>query len=385
MNIKFIIFLAITPPWVTQASLPISHQEYLKYYNLLVIKDTSSPVVKKKQPTNNSDLKKVLGIEIEEPTETVVAQMRAELHQIPLLEPVADPEEDLREKINKQKTKITSIKQSHDSLAEKYPEAATLLVYKQQEKQANAELFRLEKQLFKLLKIKLYNNAHCSLKISNDKNQKFLLYPLHEAVRLGMYDCVVGLLQTPINADAMNHIGKKPIHIAAEKIENETDAVNIIKKLFEARVNVNSPSRLGDTALYYALLNQRYAVADLLIERGSTDNPGPMGSVLPFLIKKKLSEQKAKSFFISLVARGANPNAKLSDGNNLLYRALAKKKFDLAQAILTCGGVDNDGPAGSVEEMIKACSDLALTSTFTHRKNQAPVYLESWDNYSPRK
>ncbi|BDC35132.1 hypothetical protein Noda2021_10900 [Candidatus Dependentiae bacterium Noda2021] len=384
MNIKMLTFLVITTSLSTHASLgPISPQEYLEYYNLLVIKQSSSPLIKKK-PADQSDLKKVLGIEEEkESRETVIAQMLAELHQIPHIQKAKDPEEDLRSRIEIQKNKISSLKTSHNSLAEVYPGAHLLSQYTQQEREATTELFRLEKQLFELLKVKLYDRAHGSLKIVNDKNQKFLLYPLHEAVRLCMYDCVIGLLHTPINPDAMNHVGKKPVHIAVEKIENEQSAIAIIKKLIESGVDVNSQSRLGDNALYYALSLRKYQLADVLIEKGSTDNQGPMGSVLPFLITCP-DQTVAKSFFISLIARGANPNAKLADGNNLLYGAITHNQVELAKAILTCGGVDNDGPAGSVEEDIKRFNDLELTNTFAIRKNCVPTYLESWDNYSPR-
>lgn len=168
------------------------------------------------------------------------------------------------------------------------------------------------------------------------------------------------------------------------------DSIELIEKLRlnKEKHNAVQPRMLvqalpDDNDLYRVLSKGDYKRAQLFLERGSGDNYGPSGSVLPFVINMH-DQELAKSFLISLIAHNADPNF-LIQGNNLLYHAVAQQKYVIAKSLLTMGAVDNTGPGGSVELGIAISNDSDLITLFKIRKDlPAPQFFERTQDLSPR-
>ncbi len=169
--------------------------------------------------------------------------------------------------------------------------------------------------------------------------------------------------------DSYNHVGKIPLHLVSG-ISDEQTAVTIAHALLSAGCNPNQPTRLGDTALYYAALYQKWELTKALIDRGAHDNPGPLLSVIPYLhmmpdrdLAQALIEQLQFNYKKPKYAQHYIHTRSLQNDNDL-YRVLIKKDYKRAQFYLERGTGDNVGPGGSVLPLIIYMEDEVLAKSF---------------------
>ncbi|MFZ5953688.1 MAG: ankyrin repeat domain-containing protein [Candidatus Dependentiae bacterium] len=242
----------------------------------------------------------------------------------------------------------------------------------------------------------LYEKASKSLIRKDPDNSKklFIEYPLHEAVRLGMNECVAQLIFYNAKIDAHNHLGQIPLHLTAQ-LNDENKAIEIAQNLLNAGSDPNTPTRLGDTTIYHAATYGKWKLVELLIENGAYDNPGPMQSIIPLLDKmpnKELAKLLKKFLMVNEQKKMTNPVntthwalsfQKQQPPDNDLFRVLKKGDLKRAQLYLNQGVGDNKGPSGSVIPLLLSMEDeksakrilVALLAQNSH-----PNYPTNGDN-----
>jgi len=127
--------------------------------------------------------------------------------------------------------------------------------------------------------------------IRKSESITYLYYPLHEAVRLGLYNTIQYLMYHGASLNSPNHIGWRPLHLAV-RLTDQNLGCKIIRLLCQPPARKQSTPRekhqdpadpnlgntLGDTPIFFAVQDNKKLIAQLLVELNAHDNPGISGS-----------------------------------------------------------------------------------------------------------
>ena len=168
--------------------------------------------------------------------------------------------------------------------------------------------------------------------------------PLTSAVRLGSFDATKFLLDHGAKVDAPDHDGWMPILHAV--LRNDVPAIDALLK---KGANVNARSPTGYTTLAIALEEKRFDAAKTLIDAGAEINePTATQKITPLMVtasepppanrtKKLLQKFDSIAIARELIQRGANVNAKTTEGVTPLMIAAARDNAPMIGLLLQSG------------------------------------------------
>lgn len=112
--------------------------------------------------------------------------------------------------------------------------------------------------------------------------------PLFNAIRTNNVALVDRLLRAGAHADRRDHEGESGLHVASN-----FGYVEIVERLLAASADINAAVPDGRTPIHYAVLNNKFAVADLLYVRGAAIGPakGELGGFTTAVLYRHIAER----------------------------------------------------------------------------------------------
>jgi hypothetical protein len=160
-----------------------------------------------------------------------------------------------------------------------------------------------------------------------DPNEK----PLEHAIQLGDEIGVDNLLAKGVSRADLN---------SAVFLSAGEESVTIVKKLISAGADLNTPDAAdGETPLTLAIRSQKPANVRALLEAGVDVNLKDALGMPPLVavVKDSRDPRQSVQLAAALLRRGADPNARDSDGNTALSAAKAHRNISLVQVLTAAG------------------------------------------------
>ncbi|MEZ5477051.1 MAG: ankyrin repeat domain-containing protein, partial [Thiolinea sp.] len=175
--------------------------------------------------------------------------------------------------------------------------------------------------------------------------------PLHYAVRIHSFRLLDALLKHHADPGKLNYYGKSPLHLAVEQGNQ-----GMVEALLAAQASVNTQDRDLRTPLISAVANNHTEIALLLLEHDALVHVASKGGwqALHFAVS-----QGNTALIRALLARGADPGAKLWNGSSAmdLLAKLDEKVRTPLQPLLTQGNtapVSHDSAAPPLHQALGA-------------------------------
>lgn len=145
----------------------------------------------------------------------------------------------------------------------------------------------------------------------------YILNPLHLAIKHGLVDCAKLLLSEGVDAKALDHLGRPPLHMVA-LLDDERLQQKLVPLLLFYHALIDAPNKSGDTALTIAVQQGKDRFVDLLLYLGADPNIN---------VQAESSGQKDAH------ASGTSPLWTAVSGNRAVAAAsLLKKKAEIKSA-----------------------------------------------------
>uniref|UniRef100_A0A0G4IDX2 Uncharacterized protein n=1 Tax=Chromera velia CCMP2878 TaxID=1169474 RepID=A0A0G4IDX2_9ALVE len=186
------------------------------------------------------------------------------------------------------------------------------------------------------------------------------------------------LISRGANVKAEDSKKYTPLHIAAS--EGLTD---VIVSLLSHGADVNAKSTPGDTALHRASYKGQRGAAELLLdrgahvdERGTWDRTPLHGTLAP--CGRQLADHSDVAQL--LISRGADVNARVSNGVTVLQHAAAWGSADVAEVVVSAGAdlhLTDDTGATALHHAVRRTSQMNRYAVDQQKKNRIVRMLVS--------
>jgi ankyrin len=153
--------------------------------------------------------------------------------------------------------------------------------------------------------------------------------PLVDAAKKADGDAIRRLLQAKIDVNATEPDGTTALHWASYR-----DDLASAQLLIRAGANVNAANDLGATPIWTASVNGSAAMVQLLLEAGANPNASLLlGETAVMAAARSGNAQVTEQ----LLARGANANARAARGQTALMWAVAQRHPEVVRVLLARG------------------------------------------------
>jgi serine/threonine-protein phosphatase 6 regulatory ankyrin repeat subunit B len=169
-------------------------------------------------------------------------------------------------------------------------------------------------------------------------------YPIHAAVHNGHIEVIKELLKWGVDIDTKSTNGYTPLQYYCELANNQLE---VIKFLFDKGASLNCMQGVDNkTLLHSAVAGGNLQVIDFLINKGLDINLVDAKEVTPLYCALGYYLQPIDLAIVSfLIARGANVNKPMDDGDTPMHMIFHRGRTDLIKLLLAKGGnikVEND-------------------------------------------
>lgn len=200
-------------------------------------------------------------------------------------------------------------------------------------KKRSSRDWQIEDYLLKIIKkqrlfIKELKNISPSHKVA---------YPLEEEIK----DLEQKFLEMSEETNMEEILGEEIEKLDISEISEENE-VEIIQKLIEKRLDINSVDDQGNTLLHHSVMKGNLEVIQKLLELGSKVDAKNEDDETPLHIAAKIEreydEDIAFKISVMLLEKGANPNIKDELGNTVVHYAARNGNLRLLEALFKKGG-----------------------------------------------
>lgn len=198
--------------------------------------------------------------------------------------------------------------------------------------------------------------------------------PLVEAVTAGEPEIVSFLVNHGADVNVKSSSGDTPLIYAASASYDQEEIAEI---LIKAGAEVNAKGYLGETALRHACSERLERTAMLILKSGASEG---LDDALYAAVLSRMDEMVKE-----LIARGANPNLKVS-GNTLLSRVSEKGYTDMMRLLISLGAnVDapDDDSGTPLLVAINSCTPIGSSIPMLLIERGASPELSASDGTTP--